>query len=206
MSLRLKLAFASKESRDGRLTTAAPAQDRPVSALIPTHLAGHVIPLETEHGRRFVLRSSAGGTLFETRYSGELLPEHGLIVGAAAPSLVVARALDTGEEVVVFDGGRHGYDAMFAEEHDPESLAARRPDTVLERDGHSAFAVEVTVMDNIDWDDEADDFRDEAGVLRLITGEEISAERLRADGYDALGVTVIWPDDRRGDVVDEELT
>ena len=178
-----------------------------MSTRIPTHLVGHVTPLEPENEitRSFALVSSQGGRDFEIRYSGELLEEYGLIVDHELPSLVIARAVDTGEEVVLFDAGRHGYDAMFVEEYDADDLDDRAADTLLDQDGHTVFAVEVHVIDNIDWDDEEDDFRDDEGVLRLVTGEEISSERLRADGFDALGVTVIAANGTRYEVVSEEL-
>lgn len=134
--------------------------------------------------------SSAGGELFEVRYGGTVIEEQ--------PSLVVARAFDTGEEIVLFDAARHGCDTMFVEEFDPSAVASRTADTVLERDGRTAFGVEVEVIDNID-------FRDDEGVIRLINGDAISAEQLRADGFDALSVTVVTVDGTRHVVVEEEL-
>lgn len=175
------------------------------TTLIPSHLAGHVTVLDSDIGRRFALRSASGSDRFEIAYSGELLPEYGLIVGDEAPSLVVARAFDTGEEIVVFDAARHGYNAMFVDEVDPAELEHRHADTVFDHRGQTVFAVEIEVIDNIDWDDEEDDFRDDEGVLRLVNGDEISPERLRADGFDSLGVTVIAADGTRLDIVNEEL-
>jgi len=177
-----------------------------MKVLIPTHLPAYSIASETESGRRFELRSSKGGEVFTVTYFGEIMVEHGLIVGGDVPALVLARAVDTGEEVVLFDGGRHGYDAMFVDEFDSGVLDARRADTPFGLDGCTEFAVEVEVFDNIDWDEEEDDVRDDDGTLRLITGEEISSERLRADGYDALGVTITTPDGTRIDIVAEELS
>lgn len=178
-----------------------------MTVLTPTHLAGHVLAIDSDEDivRAFALRSAEGGRRFEIRYSGSILEEYGLIVDHEQPSLVVARAVDTGEEIVLFDAARHGYDAMFVEEYDSDELAERVADTLLERDGVAVFEVEIAVVDNIDWDDEEDDFRDEEGVLRLISGEEISPERLRADGFDALGITVVSPDGIRDEVVSEEL-
>jgi hypothetical protein len=75
----------------------------------------------------------------------------------------------------------------------------------LVRDGHTDFVVEVHLFDNIDWDDEEDDFRDDSGALRLITGQQITPEQLRADGFDAFTMTVIAPDGSRADIVNEEL-
>ena len=178
-----------------------------MTVLTPTHLAGHVLAIDSDEDivRAFALRSAEGGRRFEIRYSGSILEEYGLIVDHEQPSLVVARAVDTGEEIVLFDAARHGYDAMIVEEYDSDEMAERVADTLLERDGVAVFEVEIAVVDNIDWDDEEDDFRDEEGVLRLISGEEISAERLRADGFDALGITVVSPDGIRYEVVSEEL-
>jgi hypothetical protein len=176
-----------------------------MSVLVPTHLAGRTIPQTTDEGRSFRLRSAQGGTQFNIYYSGQLLPEHDLIVDDEAPALVVARALDTAEEIVVFDGGRHGYNAMFVDEHDPQTLNNRVPSQQLVRDGHTDFVVEVHLFDNIDWDDEEDDFRDDSGALRLITGQQITPEQLRADGFDAFTMTVIAPDGSRADIVNEEL-
>lgn len=180
-----------------------------MSILIPTHLAGHVEPIEKELDieRGFALRSAQGGDRFELRYTGEFLDEHGLIADLEGPGLVIARAVDTGEEIVLFDAAAHGYNAMFVEEYDADELAERRADQLLELDGQTQFAVEVSVIDNIDWDEdgEEDELRDEDGVLRLITGDEITPERLRADGFDALGIDVLTADGTRYNVVSEEL-
>lgn len=178
---------------------------------IPTNLLGFATALSTSDGRQFKIRSGKGGTLVEIRYFGELMEGAGLIVGPndgnypPTPALVVAIAVDTGEEVILFDGARHGYDAMFVEEFDPEVISARAATSVLERSGRTEFEVEVAVFDGIDWDDEEDDFKGEDGAIRLITGEEITPEQLRADGFDAISVEVITPDGQRSEIVAEEL-
>lgn len=87
--------------------------------LTPSHLAGQATALDTDTGRHFGLRSSTGSDRFEIRYSGEILPEHGLMVGGESLSLFVARAVDTGKEVVVFHESRHGYNAMFVDDTTP---------------------------------------------------------------------------------------
>lgn len=94
---------------------------------------------------------------------------------------------------------------MFVDEHDQAILNARNPNILYKRNGHTVFELEVALFDNIDWDDEEDDYRGEDGVIRLITGEEISPDRLRVDGYDAFGITVISPDGERHGAVSEEL-
>lgn len=68
-----------------------------------------------------------GNELLEVWYYGDLLtvkgePQSYIIDSDEAPGLVTARDPESGEEFVIFDGGRHGYDNMFCDEHDPSEL------------------------------------------------------------------------------------
>ena len=81
------------------------------------------------------LCSSAGNELLEVWYYGDLLTVKGesqfyIIDGGEAPGLVEARDPESGEEFVIFDGGQHGYDNMFCDEHNPAQLAHRPPPAV----------------------------------------------------------------------------
>ena len=63
-------------------------------------------------------------------YYGDLLtlneePQLYIVPSYFAPELVTARAPESGEEFVILDGGRHGYDNMFCDEHDPSELEYR---------------------------------------------------------------------------------
>lgn len=76
------------------------------------------------------LCSTTGNELLEVWYYGDLLTVKGefqsyIVDGDAAPGLVAARDPESGEEFVIFDGGRHGYDNMFCDEHDPSELEHR---------------------------------------------------------------------------------
>ncbi|GHD03973.1 hypothetical protein [Zhihengliuella salsuginis] len=53
-------------------------------------------------------------------------------------------------------------------------LDARKPEVTSEIDGHTSFAVEMQLFDSIPWDEEEDGLRDDTGVLRMISDEEIS--------------------------------
>lgn len=181
-------------------------QDSTLNERIPSNLAGHATLTTHDFGRTLALHSSNGGTKFELWHNGTIFEQYELLVRTDdEPVIIIAKATDTGEEITVFDGGKHGYDNMFVDEHDQTILNARNPNILYERNGHTVFELEVALFDNIDWDDEEDDYRGEDGVIRLITGEEISPDRLRADGYDAFGITVISPDGERHDAVSEEL-
>lgn len=82
---------------------------------------------------------------------------------------------------------------MCVDEYNPAALEARRTDTSVILGGTSEFAVEIHVIDNIDWDDEEADFRGEDGALRLISGEAISLEHLRADGH-GTSIAMVHPE------------
>lgn len=173
---------------------------------IPTHLQGHVELIE-EKGvtRKLRVVSDEGGTRFRLRFAGELLPKFGLITGTNDPLLVIAVPEDDGDEFVLFDGARHGYEAMFVDEG--PAAPADRPARETYRDGtgEELFELTVTLFDNVDWDEEQADVEDEQGVIRLVDGTVIDAERLRADGFDAFALTGRSADDRELDIVEEEL-
>lgn len=76
------------------------------------------------------LCSATGNELLEVWYYGELFTVKGklqpyIVDGDEAPRLVAARDPESGEEFIIFDGGRHGYDNLFCDEHDPAQLAHR---------------------------------------------------------------------------------
>ena len=95
-------------------------------SLIPTWLEGHVKEREQKRLPTVTLCSSAGNELLEVWYYGDLLTVKGesqsyIIDRDEAPGLVAARDPESGEEFVIFDGGQHGYDNMFCDEHNPAS-------------------------------------------------------------------------------------
>ena len=93
----------------------------------PTWLAGHVKTWEEKRLPTVTLCSTTGNELLEVWYYGDLLTVNGepqpyIADSDEAPGLVAARDPESGEEFVIFDGGRHGYDNMFCDEHDPAEL------------------------------------------------------------------------------------
>ena len=85
----------------------------------PTWLTGHVKEWEEKRLPTVTLCSTTGNELLEVWYYGDLLtvkgePQSYIVDGSPAPGLVAARDPESGEEFVIFDGGRHGYDICFA--------------------------------------------------------------------------------------------
>ena len=96
----------------------------------PTWLTGHVKEWAQKRLSTVTLCSTTGNELLEVWYYGDLLtvkgePQSYIVDGDAAPGLVAARDPESGEEFVIFDGGQHGYDNTFCDEHNPAQLAHR---------------------------------------------------------------------------------
>ena len=81
---------------------------------VPTWLEGHIKERTQKRLPTVTLCSSTGSELLEVWYYGDLLtlngePQRYIVPGDFAPELVAARDPESGEEFVIFDGGRHGY-------------------------------------------------------------------------------------------------
>ena len=173
----------------------------------PTWLTGHVKDWTKKRMPTVTLCSSTGNERLEVWYYGDLLPVEGsaqpyMTEGDGAPGLVAARDPETGEEFVIFDGGRHGYDNMFCEEHSPESLA-HRP---LRRYGIPASRLVLELGYDIDYEGEKDLYEtDEKGNVKLISGEWVPWEQVKRDGLDWISLYYLNEKGKRVQILDEEL-
>ncbi|MEH0625239.1 hypothetical protein [Streptomyces stelliscabiei] len=135
------------------------------------------------------LRSKDGQTRFQLRYYGELF--EGLIVGDDLPALVYA-VTESGQQILLFDGAVHGYDAMFCDSWDEDRLRTRRADQVyVDADGEDTFELVVWVGYNIDWEDERQSFvdADDPDFVTLIDGRRLPFEVVRHTAFDAVSIT-----------------
>ncbi|MFJ7085219.1 hypothetical protein ACIQU8_18540 [Streptomyces griseus] len=151
------------------------------------------------------LRSKDGRTRFRLRYYGEQF--EGLIVGDDLPALVYA-VTESGQQVLLFDGAVHGYEAMFCDRWDEDRLRTRRADQVyVDADGEDTFELVVWVGYNIDWEDERQSFADadNPDLVALIDGRLIPFEVARHAAFDAVSITATNARSRATDVVSEEL-
>ncbi len=153
------------------------------------------------------LQSSSGNKKFKIKYYGELMEEHGLITATEnAPALVYAIDIITGEEILLFDGGKHGYDAMFCDTW-PADQISERPlaHWYTDKNGEDTFDIILSVYYNIDYEEEAAEFLNENGQVTLVSGEEISLETLKRNGFDAIGIYAVNTAGEIIPVVEEEL-
>ena len=175
---------------------------------IPTWLEGHVKEQTQKRLPTVTLCSSAGNELLEVWYYGELFTVKGepqpYIVdgGDEAPGLVAARDPASGEEFVIFDAGRHGYDNMFCDEHDPSELEHRS----LKRYEIPASKLVLELGYSVDYEDEKETFDpDEADTVELINGERIPWEQVKRDGIDYIALYYVNEKGKPVQILDAEL-
>ena len=87
--------------------------------MVPYYLKNHLINIkEKKNKTKAMLVSSTGNTNLEIYFYGELInfKRTPFIIDSEYPCLIVAKDPLTSEEFIVFDGAKHGYDAMFCNE------------------------------------------------------------------------------------------
>ena len=153
------------------------------------------------------LCSTSGNEWLEVWYYGDLLTINGesqlyIVPSYFAPELVAARDPESGEEFVVFDGGRHGYDNMFCDEHDLDELERR----TLKRYEIPASKLILELGYSIDYEDEKEDFQvNEDGMVALINGERMPWEQVKRDGIDYIALYYVNEEGKQVQILDNEL-
>ena len=108
----------------------------------------------------------------------------------------------SGEELVIFDGGRHGCDNLFCDEHDPAELE-HRP---LQRYEIPASKLVLELGYSIDYDDEKEDFEvDENDTVELIRGGRMPWEQIKRDGIDYIALFYVDEKGKQVQILDAEL-
>ena len=182
----------------------------------PTHLQGHTVPLEAPQGVepfewRRKLQGTTGNTWFRLKYAGQRHHEHtNLVIGTnGCPAIVVAVAVETQEEVMLFDGSQHGHEALFGD------ADAQRPDQgawafYQDHDGEDTFGVVLSAYYQIDYEDEDEDegYLDEVdrqGNITLPDGRQMPFAEAQRNGFDCFQIGVTNRLGRTIEVVSEEL-
>lgn len=154
------------------------------------------------------LKTTSGQTKFKIKYYGQLHKEHkNLIVGTDfAPSLVFAVDNVTEHEILLFDGCKHGYNALFCNTFTAEQIN-NRPATKYykDKDGNEIFEIVISTYNGVDYDDEFADQVDENGLIELIDGTRIEFEKVKRNGYDILQIWATNDNGKTIDIVSEEL-
>lgn len=161
------------------------------------------------HEWRRQLKTPSGQTKFKIKFYGRLHEKYNNLIVATdfAPSLVLAVDNVTGQEILLFDGCKHGYNALFCDTFTAEQIQ-KRPATNFYSDkaGNEIFEIVISTYNGIDYEDEMADQVDENGLIELIDGTKVEFNIVKCNGYDTLQ---IWAISEGGDtinVVSEELS
>jgi hypothetical protein len=160
------------------------------------------------HEWRRQLKTASGQTKFKIKFYGQLHEEYkNLIVGTDfAPSLVFALDATTGQEILLFDGCKHGYNALFCDTFNDEQIN-NRPATNFykDQDDKDTFEIVISTYNGVDYIDEFADQVDENGLIQLVDGTKIEFEKVKRNGYDTLQIWATNDSGKTIDFVSEEL-
>ena len=179
----------------------------------PTFLDGLTAHIQNpkdlhSHEWRRQLKTASGQTKFKIKFYGQLHEDYkNLIVGTDfAPSLVFAVGNATGQEILLFDGCKHGYNALFCDTFTDEQIK-NRPVTNYYKDidCNEIFEIVISTYNGVDYENDFADQVDEIGLIELIDGTKIEFEKVKRNGYDTLQ---IWATNDNGKTINflsEEL-
>lgn len=168
--------------------------------MIPFYLKKHLNDIKEKKNKTTgVLMSSTGNTDLDIYFYGELVSIHKTpyICDGEFPCLIIAKDPLTQEEFVVFDGVKHGYDAMFCNE--PIENIVRE----LKLYDFQKGKIVVTFGYAIDYEDEREAYIfNEKDEIKLINGTYIDFEKAKSIGYDWISMKFVK---KKREFVDLEL-
>lgn len=126
------------------------------------------------------LASSTGNMNLEIFFYGELIDikKTPYITDSEFPCLIVAKDTDSGEEFVVFDGMKHGYEAMFCNE------VRNNPQRNLVKYEKYNGKIKIQFGYSIDYEDEKDEYEfTNENTVKLMYGE-MNWEDAKSIGFD----------------------
>ena len=175
---------------------------------VPTYLSENVCNLKSGDYLSVDIQSKNGNTLFEVYYYGDLFEVKGeklpFIVDneAEIPCKIVAKDTETGEEILLFDGYRHGYNAMFCEEFDLAEVEKR----TLVKYNIAPCKIHIDFGYSIDYEEEKEDYEvDEEDRVTLINGENIPWEEVKRNGFDYISIICQTENGEKAEIVSLEL-
>ena len=157
--------------------------------MIPFYLKNHLTDTKEKKDKTVgILISNAGNTDLEIYYYGELVSigKTPYICDGEFPCLIVAKDPLTQEEFVIFDGLKHGYDAMFC--NDPVENVVRE----LKLYDFQKGKIAVTFGYAIDYEDEREEYTfNEKNEVELINGTYLDFEMVKSIGYDWISIKFV---------------
>lgn len=160
------------------------------------------------HEWRRKLRVKSGHSKFKIKYYGDLNEDYGnLITGDNfAPALIFAVNTITEEEILLFDGCKHGYNAMFCDSYSKEQINDRLATKIYsDKNGNQEFELIISTYNGIDYEDEFRSDVDANGLIEIIDGTKIEFEIVKRNGFDTLKIYGLDEQRNKIEIASEEL-
>jgi len=155
--------------------------------MVPYYLKDNLKKIkEAEDETTAILASSSGNTRLDIFYYGETTDENGdlFITEGEFPCLIVAKDPISGEEFTVFDGAKHGYDAMFCNEYIGVVNRA------LKKYEKCGGEVQIDLGYSIDYEEEKDDYDFAGDKVKLMYGT-MGWEDAKSIGFDWISLKFV---------------
>ena len=176
----------------------------------PTYLEGFTEKVSAKdvlkHEWRGKLKSLSGQTWFRIKYYGKLHSEiKGLIMGTnSAPILVYAVDPDNGQEILIFDGCKYGYDALFCDTY-TEKQINRLANKNYAVEGDGLFEIVISIYNGAYFDNEFAEQVDEDGFIELADGTKQTLDFVNRNAFDTLQVYAVNKKGESFNIISEEL-
>jgi hypothetical protein len=157
------------------------------------------------HEWRRQLKTPDGQTKFRIKFYGEC---KGLIMQTDfAPPIIYAVESSTDQEILLFDGCKHGYNALFCDKFTDEQIK-NRPVTNFykDADGNELFEIIISTFNGIDYEEEFADQVDENGLIEIIDGSKIEFDKVKSNGFDTIQIWAINETGKMMEILSEECS
>ena len=179
----------------------------------PTFFDGWTEPVKDPkkllpHEWRGKLKTPSGQTKFKIKFYGKLHEEYPNLIVATefAPPLVYAVDSSSGKDILLFDGCKHGYNAMFCDKFSVEQMQNRPVENLYrDQDGKDTFEITISTYNQANYDEEFKEKVDENGCIELIDGSKTEFEKAIRNAFDTLFIFAANEDGKVNDILSEEL-
>lgn len=146
--------------------------------------------------------------LFDIYYFGDLSQDYFIYSkldkenGQRIPCRIVAKCPKTGDEILLFDGAKYGYNSMFCDTFDDEIMQNRS----LQKLEIKKSKIKIEFFYNIDYEEEKEDYEvDENDYLETINGQMLSWEDVKKNGFDFIRILAIDENEIVKEIFEMEL-
>lgn len=131
--------------------------------------------------------------------------QESLIVKTDFSEQIVTAVNIFGQEILLFDGCKHGYNSMLCDKFTSEQISNRPINQTLFLENKDEFEIFLSSYYQIDFDEEFSDEVNENGMIDIIDGSFIAFSELKRNAFDVFEILV---SDRNGKIypiLQEEL-